>query len=121
MKVVKSYRWQIGSAAFVFHRVSGLALIAYLPLHIWVMHYLRHGPKDFDASMAFLNQPIFKLAEWALFGAIIYHSMNGLRIVAVDLGIADRLPAQKKWFWAVIAVALVASLLVGVGFLSHLG
>ncbi|OGP61536.1 MAG: succinate dehydrogenase, cytochrome b556 subunit [Deltaproteobacteria bacterium RBG_13_61_14] len=115
MKVIKHYRWQVGSAAYAFHRISGLALIAYLPLHIWVMHYLRHGPKDFNAAMEFLAQPIFKLSEWALFAAIIYHGLNGLRIVAVDLGLADKLPAQKKWFWAAALAGLIAFLAVGVG------
>ena len=121
MRVIKHYRWQIGTFAYACHRISGLALIAYLPLHIWVMHYLRHGPKDFNAAMGFLNQPLFKLMEWALFAAIIYHALNGLRIVSVDLGIADRLPAQKLLFWALAAVSLIAFLIVGVRLFGHVG
>ena len=119
MKVVKHYRWHWGTLAYAFHRVSGLALIAYLPTHIWVMHYLRHGAGDFDAAMRFLNQPLFKLAEVALFGAIIYHALNGLRVVAVDLGLADRLADQKRWFWAVLAVSGAASAVVGLALMRH--
>ncbi len=121
MKVVKHYRWQTGSAAYVLHRISGLALMAYLPLHIWVMHYLRHGPKDFNAAMAFVNQPIFKLAECALFAAIIYHALNGLRIVTVDLGLADQLPSQKRWFWGVVAISFLAFLAVSAALRGQLG
>jgi len=121
MKVIKHYRWQIGSFAFACHRLSGLALIAYLPIHVWVMHYLRHGPHDFNTAMAFLNQPLFKLAECALFAAIIYHSLNGLRIVAVDLGLADKLPRQKQVFWAAAAVSFIAFLIVSAALLGHIG
>lgn len=119
MRVIKHYRWHDGTLAYAFHRISGLALAFYLPTHIYVMHYLRHGDADFNRAMAFLNQPPFKLAETALFGAIIYHALNGLRIVAVDLGLADKLPDQKKFFRLAFAASVALSLVVGAVLLGH--
>jgi len=101
---VRSYRysWGEGMWSHVFHRISGLALILYLSIHIWVMHYLQKGQAQYDRLMTLLNTPMFKVGEALLLGAILFHSLNGMRLVFMDSGVGMR--KYRATFWIVFAV-----------------
>lgn len=98
------YKWRIGMAAWFLHRLSGLALIFYLCLHIYVIHNLAYGEKRFNETMQFLGSPLFKLLEIGLLGVILYHAFNGLRIIIIDFWGGTRI--QKKLFLIFMAVAV---------------
>jgi succinate dehydrogenase / fumarate reductase, cytochrome b subunit len=115
---VFGYVWQTGAVAWIFHRISGLALTFYLPLHIWVVHHLSEGPEAFDAMMGQVQTPLFRILEIALLAAVLYHSINGFRILLFDLGLAIR--AQKKVFWAAMVLTIAALAFGGAAMLSHL-
>jgi succinate dehydrogenase / fumarate reductase cytochrome b subunit len=95
----------IGSWAWILHRLSGLALIFYLCLHIWVINSLTHGEATFNNVMVFLNGVPFKLLETGLWGVILFHAFNGVRIVIVDFFKGSLV--QKKLFVVLIAVAFL--------------
>jgi len=97
------YKWKLGMAAWVLHRLSGLALIAYLCLHIFVIHNLAYGEQHFNAVMKFLGSPPFKLMEIGLLGVILYHAFNGLRVIAIDFWGGTKI--QKALFWVMMAAA----------------
>ena len=107
----------IGTWAWILHRLAGLALIFYLSLHIWVINSLIYGEKTFNQVMIFLSSPLFKLLEVGLWGVILFHAFNGLRIVIVDFFKGSL--AQKKWFILLIAIAFVLWALGSYMILSH--
>ena len=72
--------------------------IFYLSLHIWVINSLTYGEKTFNEVMTFLNSPLFKLLEVGLWGVILFHAFNGVRIVIVDFFKGSL--AHKKLFVA---------------------
>ncbi|MBD3166160.1 succinate dehydrogenase, cytochrome b556 subunit, partial [bacterium] len=78
------YRWQTGMTAWVLHRLTGLALVFYLTLHIWVVSSLQKGEVWFEQVMGFVQSPFFRFLEVGLFFCVIYHTMNGLRLIAID-------------------------------------
>lgn len=94
-----------GSWAWILHRLSGLALIFYLSLHIWIIHSLTYGEKTFNDVMTFLSSPLFKLLEVGLWGVILFHAFNGARIVIIDFFKGSL--AHKKLFVALMAAAFV--------------
>jgi succinate dehydrogenase / fumarate reductase cytochrome b subunit len=103
------YRIRTGMFAWMAHRLSGVALVVYLVVHIWGLKSLT-DPEAFNALIAKYHQPIYKVGEFLLLAAVVYHALNGLRIVLIDfLGWS---PKQKKLFWTLGAVALV---LIAVG------
>ncbi|UCD83990.1 MAG: succinate dehydrogenase, cytochrome b556 subunit [Deltaproteobacteria bacterium] len=114
--VIRHYRWHTGTWAWILHRLSGMALISYLVLHTWVIHHIQRGPEEFDALMEFVTSPLFKFGELGLFGVILYHTLNGIRIVLVDLGWTVELKAQKITFWALVAIGIIALGLGAYGF-----
>jgi succinate dehydrogenase / fumarate reductase cytochrome b subunit len=99
------YRWHLGYVAWLLNRISGIAITLYLVLHIWVIHNLTKGPEGFNRVMQLMSQPVFDLAEVALLGAILYHAMNGARLLCVEWGSGYRV--QKKLFWWVMAIGVV--------------
>jgi succinate dehydrogenase / fumarate reductase cytochrome b subunit len=100
-----NYRKFTGSWAWILHRLSGLALIFYLVLHIWVINTLTRGAEQFDRIMKFLGSPLFKFLEVGLWGVILYHAFNGVRIVIVDFSKGSLI--HKKSYYILIAAAFI--------------
>jgi len=105
------YRWGEGSWSYLFHRLSGAALIVYLCMHIWVMHYLQDGAAAYDGLMRFMDNPLFRLGEVALLAAILFHSLNGVRLVFMDAMVGMR--GYRLTFWLVFFLAAAAVLAGG--------
>ncbi|MEO0820127.1 MAG: succinate dehydrogenase [Pseudomonadota bacterium] len=70
--------------AFLGHRLSGLALALFLPVHFWVLGLALEEAR-LDAFLALAEQPLFKAAEWGLVVLLALHLMFGLRILAMEL------------------------------------
>ncbi len=100
-----SYKKDVGEWAWILHRLGGIALTFYLLLHIFVTNRLAAGPEAFNAIMKVLSTPLFKFLEWGLWGVILFHAFNGLRIIIVDFAGAARF--HKLLFWIAFVLFLV--------------
>ncbi|ARA93682.1 succinate dehydrogenase, cytochrome b556 subunit [Rhodothermaceae bacterium RA] len=95
------YKVRTGMFAWMAHRLSGIAIVIYLILHVWGLKALTDRDA-FNALIAGYHAPIFKIGEFLLLAAVAYHAFNGLRIVLIDfLGWS---PKQKRLFWTLAAV-----------------
>ncbi len=94
-----------GFWAWLLHRVSGLAIIFYLLLHISVISSVLWGGGSFDTVMAYLKRPAFAAGELLLVVAVMYHGLNGVRIILFDLGIGIK--RQKVLFWGAFFLTVV--------------
>lgn len=120
MRVIKHYRIHLGTFAWILHRLSGLGLIFYLLLHIWVIGHLAGGEESFDSIMEFFNNPLFKFLEIGLIGVIFYHLFNGLRLTIIDLGwLVEK---QKVLFVIFVVIWLISWFAVsGVMYMNFFG
>lgn len=66
--------------AAMVHRVSGIALALFLPLHFWALS----RALELDAFLAWTRQPLVKLAEWGIVVALAAHLAGGLRVLALE-------------------------------------
>ena len=104
------YRIRTGMFAWMMHRLTGVGLVVYLVIHVWGLKSLTN-PDAFNALIAKYHAPIYKVGEFGLLVAVVYHALNGLRIVLIDfLGWS---PNQKKLFWTLGAVAVVLMIVGG--------
>lgn len=94
-----------GMWAWVGHRLTGLVLVAYVFMHLSFLSTASMGEADFDSLMEVTSQPLFVAMDFLLIIVVIYHAMNGARVVLFDLGIGIR--HQKLVFWIAMAVAAV--------------
>jgi succinate dehydrogenase / fumarate reductase cytochrome b subunit len=94
----------VGMWAWLLHRVSGLVLVAYLFAHIIVISQAQKGSETFDKLFKTLESPLFVVLDLVLLGAVLYHMMNGIRVLLFDFGVAIK--KQKTVFYAVICVGI---------------
>jgi succinate dehydrogenase / fumarate reductase cytochrome b subunit len=93
----RKYVWRyVGNVAFWFQRLTGIALVGYLILHVHTIHQLQ-DPKTFGDALNTFGKPLFKLAEIGLLATVILHALNGIRLTMVDMGF--QLTRQRQWFW----------------------
>jgi succinate dehydrogenase / fumarate reductase cytochrome b subunit len=94
---LRKYRWRYaGHVAFWIQRVTGVALLGYLILHVHTIRDLKN-PETFDAALRTFSTPLFKLAEIGLLATVILHALNGIRLTMVDVGVG--LTRQRQMFW----------------------
>jgi succinate dehydrogenase / fumarate reductase cytochrome b subunit len=72
--------------AYTLHRLTGLGILAYFLMHIFVTGARLGGPGKWESTMATLEKPIFKFGEFLVYLAFAYHAINGIRLVIVELG-----------------------------------
>ena len=100
-----------GFISFVLRRFTGLALVFYLTLHIWVIGSAVGGPEVFDPRLNFVQAWYFKLGEIALLAAVVYHGFDGIRLLIVHyFKVTDR---RKSMFYAVFVVAALMTIAGG--------
>ncbi len=111
------YRWQTGMTAWVLHRLTGLALVLYITMHVWVVSTLQKGSGAFEATMDFVGAPIFRFLEVGLFFCVIYHALNGIRLIAIDFfGATEK---HVALFYILMAIGMVAWALGGYTMINH--
>lgn len=104
MRKHRSYR------AFLVHRISGVVLALFLPVHLIVLG-LAVETAALDRFLVWSAQPLVKVAEAGLVVLLAIHMFGGLRLLAIELlPWSDR---QKDW----IGWAAAAALAVGAGFI----
>src|SRR4051812_3307022 len=97
----RKYAWRyVGNVAFWIQRLTGIALVGYLILHVHTIHDLQN-PETFDAALKTFSTPLFKLGEIALLATVILHALNGVRLTMVDLGVGLTRQRQMFWYFAV--------------------
>lgn len=112
-----NYKVQAGNLAFLLHRLTGVLLIAYLLVHIYVLTGL-YDPEAFAAEMEILTLPAVQMVEFMLFLPILFHSINGIRLVIIEwTDKGSRL--QKQMIYAVYAVSVILATAMLIIFLNH--
>lgn len=95
--------------AFVVHRISGLLLALFLPLHFWTLSLALEGEAALDGFLRWTENPLVKLAEFGLVFLLAAHLTGGLRLMAIEF-----LPwtsAQKTVLAAAGGVAFATAIL----------
>lgn len=86
------YKWRGGMLSWILHRLSGVGLMIFLIIHIEGMFSIAKGPEAFNDVIATYNTPLFKVLEIFLFAAIVFHAVNGIRIILMDFASGSRYP-----------------------------
>ena len=93
--------------AWILFRISGVVLALYLFTHLWVISQGRiGGPEAINRLFEFFDKPLLVALDLLLVAAVLYHALNGVRIVLMDLGVG--LQHHKAVFWVCMLLAAVA-------------
>ncbi len=104
-----------GFLAAILHRLSGIALAIFLPLHFLALATALNGANVLDAFLQLTRQPLVKFAEWGIVVALAVHMTLGLRLLAIEF-----LDFREKTL-AVLSVCVAAVFAVGLAFVLNAG
>src|SRR5436305_14217894 len=109
------YKGKSGQWAFLGHRVTGFLVFLFLLLHI-VDVSLLHWPHTYDQVHRLYGNVLLRLFEVGLLTSLVFHSLNGLRIVAVDL-FPEAVRNQRRLLPGVVALTLLMAVPGGLALL----
>jgi succinate dehydrogenase subunit D len=88
------------------HRLSGVALAVFLPVHFWVLS----RALELDAFLAWTERPAVKAAEWALVTLLALHLTGGLRVLMLEF------LRWRNWAGGLAAAAAAIAFAAGMAF-----
>ena len=97
-------------AAALLHRLSGLALAVFLPLHFLTLGLAIEGEARLESFLRWSDQPLVKLAESGLVFLLLVHLLGGLRLLVIE-----NLPwrdGQKQLATVAAGLSAVAALIL---------
>ena len=100
------YRGREGMWSWVMHRISGVLIFFFLFVHVLDTATVRISPEVYDAVIGQYKNPVMGLGEAGLVGAVVFHALNGVRIILVDFW-SGGTKHQRKLFWGVVVVFTV--------------
>jgi succinate dehydrogenase / fumarate reductase, cytochrome b subunit len=102
------YRGGEGMWTWVLHRITGVAVFFFLLVHVLDTALVRVSPEAYDLIIASYKTPIVNLLEVGLVGAVLYHALNGLRVVLIDFwSKGPRYQRQMTWAIATVWILLM--------------
>ncbi|MGD0807009.1 MAG: succinate dehydrogenase, cytochrome b556 subunit [Anaerolineales bacterium] len=109
------YRPREGMIAFILHRISGLATLLFLSIHIVDTSLVYFYPQYYNDFIGLYRLPGFMLAEIALVAGVIYHGLNGFRIALFDLVLPSAWTIQRERLSVRLTILLAAILWLPAG------
>jgi fumarate reductase subunit D len=107
------HRHSVLWASALVHRLSGLALAIFLPLHFLALGLAINGEARLEGFLRWSDQPVVKLAESGLVFLLVVHMLGGLRLLVIEN--LDWRDGQKQ----IATVAAAISAVIAFAFLAR--
>lgn len=79
-----AYRGGTGHWSYWLHRLTGVGVLLFLFAHVVDTALIGWGPDIYNKAIALYRHPFFRVNEIVLVAAVLYHTLNGVRIMIVD-------------------------------------
>ncbi len=109
----KAQVWStVGMWAWLLHRITGICLAFCMVLYMGLHTTLILGSSTaFDYTLKLLmGNPVFIMLDFLLAGAVLYHVLNGIRLILFDFGVGYG--RQKQIFWALMGFGAVIYIVI---------
>lgn len=113
------YWGDVGQYAWVLHRATGIGVLFFLLVHIVDIALIGLGRDLYNRTVEFYATPFLIPMEIALVGAVIYHSLNGIRIILIDFWKPGGVRYERGLFYAMLALTIVLTIPSGVLIVMH--
>ncbi|HET6699446.1 MAG TPA: succinate dehydrogenase, cytochrome b556 subunit [Nocardioidaceae bacterium] len=101
------YRGREGMWTWVAHRITGVLIFFFLFAHVIDTAMVRVSPETYNAAVETYKNPVVGLLEVGLVAAVLFHALNGIRVVLVDFwSQGPRYQRQMAWGVGVVFVVL---------------
>ena len=94
--------------SWVLHRITGATIFFFLLVHVLDTAMVRVSPQTYNEIIDTYKTPIVGLMEMGLVAAVLYHALNGIRVILIDFwGQGPRYQRQMLWAIAVVWILVV--------------
>jgi succinate dehydrogenase / fumarate reductase cytochrome b subunit len=100
------YRGDPGMWSWVLHRITGVLTFFFLFVHVLDTALVRVSPNTYDEVIETYKTPFINLLEVGLVGAVLYHALNGIRVMLVDFW-SKGTQYQRPMLWTIIGIWVV--------------
>jgi succinate dehydrogenase / fumarate reductase cytochrome b subunit len=100
------YRISWSQLAWFGHRLSGIGVLVYLIMHVVETSMVLFGPDVYNAAIGIFRNLPARLLEILLMAALVYHSLNGLRVIVLDFWPASTAFYRPMTYGVIVATAL---------------
>ncbi|MEV0367820.1 succinate dehydrogenase, cytochrome b556 subunit [Nocardia fusca] len=112
------YRGDPGMWSWALHRITGVTVFFFLFVHVLDTALVRVSPQMYDEAIEIYKTPIVALMEMALVFCVLFHALNGVRVILVDFW-SNGPRYQKQMLWGIIGL-LVVLLVPSIGRMFYL-
>ena len=110
------YRGDPGMWSWVLHRITGATIFFFLFVHVLDTALVRVSPEAYNEVINTYKTPIVGLMEMGLVVAVLYHALNGVRVILIDFW--QHGPRyQRQMLWVVLGI-WIAVFIVALGVLA---
>ena len=97
----------------ILHRVSGVILLAALPLALAALQCSLDSEEGYNNVVEFSSNPLIKLCIWGAVWALLHHLCAGIRFLLMDLHIGASLEAARLSAMLAFAASIGMTLVFG--------
>ena len=106
------YQISWAQLAWIGHRLSGIGVIVFLFAHVVETATVSLGPDVYDFTQGLYHNLPVRLGEILLMAAVVYHSLNGLRVIVMDFWPRTTL-YYRPLTYGVISATVLAMIPIG--------
>ena len=100
------YRGDPGMWSWVLHRITGVSIFFFLFVHVLDTAMIRVNPDTYTQIIDTYKSPIIGLMEIGLVACVLYHALNGVRIILVDFW-SKGPKYQRQMLWTILGIFFV--------------
>lgn len=119
------YSGREGHYSFLLHRFTGLGTLLFLIIHIVDTSFVYFYPHLYEEAIGLYQSTLFMIGEIGLVFSVIYHGVNGFRLIYADMVKPSAWSIKKeristRWTLAIsIVIWLPAAGIMGYKMLFH--
>jgi len=103
-----TYRGREGQIAWMLHRITGVGVFLFLAMHITNVFLMLFPSHVFNSLAALYHSVPFKLLSiFGLYFGLLYHALNGVRVMIVDFWPGAGKVQVPLWRVQLVIVALI--------------
>lgn len=100
------YRGDPGMWSWVLHRITGVSIFFFLFVHVLDTAVIRIDPDKYSEIIETYKNPIVGLMEIGLVACVLYHALNGVRIILVDFW-SKGPKYQRQMLWTILTLFVI--------------
>jgi succinate dehydrogenase / fumarate reductase cytochrome b subunit len=105
-------RLPVNALVSILHRVTGVLLIASIPLVLWLFERSLAAPAGYDQALGLLGHPVGLVLLLGWLWLLMHHFFVGIRFLLVEFGVGESRKGGRDTAWSALIAGIVSAFLV---------